>query len=224
MFANAVPVSLALELPGFILGNLLAIALALWAAYNRGKRLDRFLMVFSVVGMSISLLIVCIGFQILLCSSDFLDLFPVQGWDVNSLKDYFMYVATPTLATGFVALGYNTRFYRAVFVDEMGRDHVRTARAFGCPPGRLLFRNILKNSLIPIITRIVFSLPYLLIAGSLVIETYFSVPGVGLVTYNAITSGDQPVLKAAVAVTAVFYIFALTLNDILYKLVDPRIK
>ncbi|HEC06263.1 MAG TPA: ABC transporter permease, partial [Thiolapillus brandeum] len=130
----------------------------------------------------------------------------------------------PTLATVFVALGYNTRFYRAVIVEEMGRDHVRTAKAFGTPPGELLFKHILKNAMIPIITRIMFSIPLVVISGSLLVESYFGIPGVGKVTFDAITTGDQPILKAVVGITAVLFVIVLILNDIFYKLVDPRVS
>lgn len=221
---RTVPISLALILPGFVLGNLLGIALALVAAYHRGRWLDKVIMGGSVVGMSVSFLIVIIAFQILLSSNDGLGWFPVRGWNVYSFWDYLRYVTVPTLATVFVALGYNTRFYRAVIVEEMGRDHVRTAKAFGTPPGELLFKHILKNAMIPIITRIMFSIPLVVISGSLLVESYFGIPGVGLVTYDAITTGDQPILKAVVGITAVLFVVVLILNDIFYKLVDPRVS
>ena len=163
ILARTIPVSVMLALPGFVLGNLLGIGLALLAAYFRGRWVDKFIMGSAAVGMSISFLIAIIGFQILLSSSDGLDLFPVRGWDTSTPLEYLRYVTVPTLATGFIALGYNTRFYRAVIVEEMPRDHVRTAKAFGTPPARLFYRNILKNSMIPIVTRVVFSIPFLLL-------------------------------------------------------------
>ena len=224
ILARTVPISLALILPGFVIGNLLGIALALVAAYHRGQWLDKLIMGGSVIGMSVSFLIVIIAFQILFSSNYGLGWFPVRGWNVYDFWDYLRYVTVPTLATVFVALGYNTRFYRAVIVEEMGRDHVRTARAFGTPPGELLFKHILKNAMIPIITRIMFSIPLVVISGALLIESYFGIPGVGLVTYDAITTGDQPVLKAVVGLTAVLFVVVLILNDIFYKLVDPRVS
>ncbi|HIE53671.1 MAG TPA: ABC transporter permease, partial [Chromatiaceae bacterium] len=184
---RTVPISLALILPGFVLGNLFGIALALVAAHHRGQWLDKLIMGGSVVGMSDSFLIVIIAFQILFSSNYGLGWFPVRGWNVYDFWDYLRYVTVPTLATVFVALGYNTRFYRAVIVEEMGRDHVRTARAYGTPPGELLFKHILKNAMIPIITRIMFSIPLVVISGALLIESYFGIPGVGLVTCDAIT-------------------------------------
>ena len=179
---------------------------------------------FAAVGMSISFLIAIIGFQILLSSSDGLDLFPVRGWDTSTFANYLKYVTVPTLATVFVALGYNTRFYRAVIVEEMTRDHVRTARAFGVPPAQLFYKNILKNSMIPIVTRVVFSIPLIIISGSLLLESYFGIPGIGKVTYDAIVTGDQPVLKAVVALTAILFVVAQLLTDICYRIVDPRVS
>ncbi|MBT8092432.1 MAG: ABC transporter permease [Gammaproteobacteria bacterium] len=224
MLMRSIPISLALVTPGFILGNLLGVLLALVAAYHRSSWIDKAIMGFSVVGMSISFLIVIIAFQILLSSSYGLNLFPVRGWNVHSLYDYVMYVTVPTLASVFVALGYNTRFYRAVIVEEMTRDHVRTARAFGIRPGKLLYKHILKNSAIPIITRIMFSIPLVIVSGSLLIESYFGIPGVGKVTFDAITTGDQPVLKAVVGLTAVLFVITLLLTDIMYRAVDPRVS
>jgi len=223
MFINAVPVSLAVELPGFVIGNLLGIALALWAAYNRGKMVDKMIMSGAVIGMSISYIIVAIVFQNLLCSSIGLNFFPVSGWEVFGLGDYLFHVTVPTMINVFVAVGYNTRFYRAVFVEEFTRDHVRTSKAFGSSAIDLLKKNVLKNSMVPIITRIMFSLPYLIIGGSLIIENYFSIPGIGSVIFNAIATGDLPVLKASVSLTAILYIIILSIIDILYKMFDPRI-
>jgi len=224
LLARTVPVSLALTAPGFVLGNVLGILLALLAAFYRSTWVDKAIMASAVVGMSISFLIVIIAFQIIFASSYGLGWFPVRGWSVHSLGDYFAYVAVPTMATVFVALGYNTRFYRSVIVEEMTRDHVRTAKAFGVPPAKLFYKNILKNCMIPIITRVVFSIPLVIISGSLLIESYFGIPGVGKITYDAIVSGDQPVLKAVVGITAVLFVFAQLLTDILYRAVDPRIS
>jgi peptide/nickel transport system permease protein len=224
LLARTIPVSVALALPGFVLGNLLGVLLGLLAAFYRGRRPDKFIMAAAAVGMSVSFLIVIIAFQIIFSSSFGLNWFPVRGWDVHSLGSYLEYVTVPTLATVFVALGYNTRFYRSVIVEEMNRDHVRTARAFGVPPAQLYYKLILKNALIPIITRIMFSIPVVIISGSLLIEQYFGIPGVGKVTYDAIITGDQPVLKAVVGLTAVLLVLVQLATDILYRAVDPRVS
>ena len=220
---RTLPISIALVLPGFVLGNLLGLALGLLAAWYRGKWLDKLVMSGSVVGMSISFLVIIIGLQILLCTPYGLNWFPVRGWQVHDPGSYFYYVAVPTLALVLVTLGYNTRFYRAIMVDEIGRDHIRTLKAYGARPGEILFKHVLKNSLIPVLTRIMFSVPFVLISGSLLLESYFGIPGIGLVTFNAITSGDQPVLKAVVGLTGVLFVVAMTINDLLYSVVDPRV-
>ena len=221
---RTLPVSLALVLPGFVLGNLFGLALGLFAAWYRGKWLDKLVMSASVVGMSISFLVIIIGLQILLCTPYGFNLFPVRGWQVNGLGSYLYYVTVPTMALVFATLGYNTRFYRAVMVDEIEREHIRTLQAYGASPAEILFKHVLKNSLIPILTRIMFSIPFVVISGSLLLESYFGIPGIGLVTFNAITSGDQPILKAVVGLTGVLFVLALMFNDMLYSVVDPRVS
>ena len=220
---RTLPISIALVVPGFVLGNLLGLGLGMLAAWYRGRWLDKLVMSASVVGMSVSFIVIIIGLQILLCTPYGLNLFPVRGWQVHDPGSYFYYVTVPTLALVMVTLGYNTRFYRAVMADEIGRDHIRTLRAYGARPTELMFKHVLKNSLIPVLTRVMFSVPFVLISGSLLLESYFGIPGVGLVTFNAITSGDQPLLKAVVGLTGVLFVVALTVNDILYSIVDPRI-
>lgn len=220
---KTIPVTLQLMIPGFILGNLLGIALGLLATYRKGRWIDRLINGFSVTSMSISFLVVIIFLQVFLCTPYGLNLFPVRGWQVTGLSSYLLYVTVPTLSLVFVTVGYNTRFYRAVFVEEAGKDHIRTARAFGASPASILWRHVLKNSLVPIITRFMFSIPLIVISGSLLIESYFGIPGIGKVTFDAITNGDQPVLKAVVGLTAVAFIFIQVLTDMIYKLIDPRI-
>lgn len=224
ILARTIPISLAVIIPGFILGNLLGLVFALIAANHRSGWIDKAIMAASVVGMSISFLIVVIVFQIVFCSSYGLNLFPSRGWQVDGPGDYLMHVTVPTMATVFVALGYNTRFYRAVLVEELTRDHVRTARAFGTPPSQVLYKHVLKNSLIPIVTRIMFSIPLIVISGSLIIESYFGIPGVGKITFDAIKVNDQPILKAVVGLTALLFVLTLIVTDVLYSVFDPRVK
>jgi len=223
ILARTVPISIALILPGFILGNMLGLAFGMLAAWYRGQWLDRLIMSASVVGMSISFLVIIIILQILLSTPYGLNIFPVRGWQVHDLSSYFYYVAVPTLALLLVTLGYNTRFYRAVMVEEIERDHIRTLQAYGASPAELLFKHVLKNSLIPVLTRIMFSIPFVVVSGSLLLESYFGIPGIGLATFNAITSGDQPVLKAVIGLTGVLFVLALMINDMLYSVVDPRV-
>ena len=213
----------ALMLPGFIIGNLLGITLGLSAAFRRDTWSDRLIAGLSVTGMSISFLIIIIALQVLLSTPYGLNLFPVRGWQVEDLSSYLAYVTVPTLSLIMVTLGYNTRFYRAVFIEESSREHIRTARAFGASPATLMWRHVLKNSLVPVTTRFLFSIPLVVISGSLLIETYFGIPGIGKVSFDAITSGDQPVLKAVVGLTAVAFVLIQIVADFIYRLVDPRI-
>lgn len=224
ILSKTIPVSLALVLPGFVLGHVISIVLGLFAAQHRGTWLDKMIMSSSVVGMSISYLIVIIALQLIFCSSYGLNLFPVYGWEVNSLSDYLYYITVPTMCSVFVSVGYSTRFYRAIIVEETTRDHIRTAKAFGHNPTMILLKHVLKNAMIPIITRIVFSIPFVVIGGSLLLESYFGIPGIGLITYDAITTGDLPVLKAVIVLITILFIGVVSVVDVLYKMVDPRIS
>ncbi len=234
---KSVPVSFLVALPAFILSNVLGILLALYAANHRGKKKDKSVMVLSAIGMSLSYLMVIIAFQIIFCTNYGFNWFPVQGWiepppdypDATTGEIYYYYwyyywsfVAVPTLASVFVALGYNTRFFRAVIVEELNKDYVRTARAYGVSNRKIMIKHVLKNAMIPISTRIIITIPFVIIAGNLVVEKFFGIPGVGLKTYDAITNGDLPIVKAVVTWTAILYVMALILTDIVYKVIDPR--
>jgi peptide/nickel transport system permease protein len=220
---RTIPITLALMIPGFVLGNLLGIALGLLAAQHKGRRTDHLVNGFSVTGMSLSFLVIIIVLQVALCTPYGLNLFPVRGWQVSDPGSYLKFVTVPTLSLVLVTLGYNTRFYRAVFVEESARDHIITARAYGASTATILWKHVLKNSMVPVLTRVLFSIPLVVISGSLLIESYFGIPGVGKATFDAITSGDQPVLKAVVGLTAVAFVLIQMLTDLLYRLVDPRI-
>jgi peptide/nickel transport system permease protein len=224
ILARSIPTSLALLLPGFILGNLLGAALGMVAAWQQGRWLDRGITLFSVSAMSISFLIIVICLQVLLCTPYGLNLFPARGWNVEGWSSYLYYATVPTLALVLATVGYNARFYRAVFCEEANREHIRVARAYGASPMVLLGRHVLKNSLVSVITRVMFSLPMVIVSGSLLLETYFGIPGIGKITFDAITNGDQPVMQAVIGLTAVLFVLAALLADLAYRLADPRIR
>ena len=220
---KTMPISLAVIIPGFVLGNLLGLLLALIAAYFRGGWIDKLIMAASVVGMSISFLIVVIVAQIMFCSDYGLNWFPSRGWSMGSVGDYLSYVTVPTIATVFVALGYNTRFYRAVIVEELSRDHVRTARAFGaaavqshgqaraqeCADSDHHAHHVLDSA-----------------GGDQRQPDHRE-----LFRHSRRRQGhlrrdhdsDQPILKAVVGLTAVLFVVTLLVTDILYRVVDPRV-
>jgi peptide/nickel transport system permease protein len=221
---RTLPVTLALLVPGFILGNLFGVALGLLAAWHRNRWIDRIISSASIAGMSTSFLIIIIVLQVLLCTPYGLNWFPARGWQVTGLASYLNYVTVPSLSLVLITLGYNTRFFRAIFLEESGREHIRAARAFGASPAQLMGRHVLKNSLPPLLTRVLFSIPLIIVSGSLLLETYFGIPGMGKITFDAITNGDQPVLKAVVGLTAIMFVMVQSLADMSYRLVDPRVS
>lgn len=223
ILGRTLPVTLALMLPPFVIGHLAAIVLGLYAAWHRGRPRDRFITGASVVGMSLSYVVVIIAFQTLLSSSHGLGLFPVQGWSMSDPLTYLRYETVPALCILFVTLGYNTRFYRALFADMTREPHVRTSLSFGAPPRRVMFTDVLRPAMGPMLVQVLYSLPLIVIGGSLLIESHFGIPGAGRVTFDAIVNGDRPVLQAIVGLTAVLFCLARAAADWLHGLADPRI-
>lgn len=140
----------------------------------------------------------------------------------GSLSSWPYYCLLPVLIGVIVAMGYDTRFYRAVMVEECNKDYIRTARAKGASNKRVMFKHMLRNALIPIITRVMISLPFI-IMGSLLVEIYFGIPGMGQQLFNAITNKDFPVVEAITALLAAIFIITNILTDVLYAIVDPRV-
>ncbi len=224
LLAETIPVSLSLLLPGFLLGNLLALVLAMVTAWYRHRWPDRILTSLSMIGVSISFIIVVFVFSLWLSTPQGINLFPSRGWRVDGISSWFTYATVPSLALIFATLFFNLRFYRALLIDEMEQDYVRTARAYGAGPVAILFTETLPNILVPVVTRLLFSLPAILISGSLVLESFFGIPGVGKLSYDAIVNADQPVLNAIVALSAIMVIFITWLVDLIYPVIDPRIS
>lgn len=230
LLQSSIPISIQLMLPGFILGHVAAIALAFYALKNRGRWPDKTIMTLSVIGMSISFVVVIMVCQLIFSSSYGLDWFPVRGWQVYdstgtfSWLQYLNHVTVPTIALILISVGYHTRFYRAVMATEMNQGYIQTARAFGHSERQINYRYLLKNTLIPVLTRILYSIPMVVIGGSLLLERYFGIPGVGLLTYDAILAGDQPILKAIVGLTALMFVLLLIASELVYRLLDPRIN
>jgi peptide/nickel transport system permease protein len=215
MILDGVIPSLTLTIPIFIIDLVIAIAIALVAAYKRNTLLDRSIVVLAVVGMSVSSLVYILAGQYILAYR--FEWFPIWGYE--SIKYLFLPVVIGVVS----GLGSGVRFYRTVMLDEMYQDYVRTAFAKGNTESTVLFRHVLKNAMIPILTSVVLSIPFLY-TGSLLLENFFGIPGLGYLSVEAINSADFPVIKAIVFVGSVMYVFASLLTDICYALVDPRIK
>jgi peptide/nickel transport system permease protein len=211
--------SLAIALPTFFIGLLAYISFAMLMAFFRGSYLDVSGVVLCVVLMSISGLFYIIAGQYVF--SKLLHLVPVSGYEPGWLA--WRFVLLPVAIGVFAGIGSSSRWYRTIFLEEINRDYVRTARAKGLPELRLLFRHVLKNALVPILTGVVVVLPTLFM-GNLILESFFGIPGLGSYTIDAIQSQDFAIVRAMVFLGSVLYILGLLLTDISYTLVDPRIR
>jgi peptide/nickel transport system permease protein len=169
--------------------------------------------------MSVSSLFYIIGGQFLI--SKLWHLVPISGFSGGLDMGKFLFL--PVIIGVISSSGASTRWYRTIFLEEMGKDYVRTARAKGLPERIVLFRHVLRNAMIPILTGAVVVIP-LLFLGSLIVESFFGIPGLGSYTIDAINSQDFAVVRAMVFLGSFLYIIGLILTDISYTLVDPRIR
>jgi peptide/nickel transport system permease protein len=211
--------SLAIALPTFLLGLYVTVSLALFLVLFRATALDFWGVVSCVTLMSISGLFYIIGGQWLV--SKVWNLVPISGYAGGF--DATRFLVLPVLISVVAGIGANTRWYRTIFLEEISRDYVRTARAKGLSEVVVLFRHVLRNALIPILTGVVVVIP-LLFMGSLLVESFFGIPGLGSYTIDAINAQDFAVVRAMVFIGSVLYIAGLILTDISYTLVDPRVR
>jgi peptide/nickel transport system permease protein len=211
--------SLALALPTFVLGLFAAIVFALLLVFFRATALDFWGVALCVAMMSISSMFYIIGGQWLVSKT--WALVPVSGYADGI--DMARFLGLPVLIGVVAGLGANTRWYRTVFLEEISRDYVRIARAKGLSELAVLFRHVLRNALIPILTGVVVVIPSLFL-GSLLMESFFAVPGLGSYTIDAIRGQDFAVVRSMVFIGSALYIVGLILTDISYTLADPRIR
>ncbi|MFI3218456.1 MAG: ABC transporter permease, partial [Methylococcales bacterium] len=211
--------SLAVALPTLLLGLVVNISFALMMVLFRSSYLEQAGVVLCVVLMSISSLFYIIGGQFVFAK--ILKLVPISGYDDGLAAIKFLIL--PVLIGVFSGIGSGGRWYRTLFLEEVEKDYVRTARAKGLTETQTLFRHVLQNAMIPILTGVVVVLP-LLFMGSLIMESFFSIPGLGSYTIDAINSQDFAIVRAMVFLGSVLYIVGLLLTDISYTLVDPRVR
>jgi peptide/nickel transport system permease protein len=211
--------SLAVALPTFALGLFVAISLALILVFFRASRLDFWGVVICVGLMSISSLFYIIGGQYLFAKV--WRLVPISGFGEG--LDAWRFMVLPVVIGVAGGIGASTRLYRTFFLEEVNKDYVRTARAKGLSEARVFFRHILKNAMIPILTGVVVVIPTLFM-GSLLMESFFGIPGLGSYTIDAIQAQDFAVVRSMVFIGSALYILGLMLTDISYTLVDPRIR
>jgi len=235
MIRKAVGPSLAITAPSLFLTAIISVTIGLIASFYRGRSVDRTLMLLAVLGMCVSYLVYIIlgqyfgaywprkalGTSVFAVSVDA---------TVGDEAGYFFVPANwvrfcmlPVLINLVVAMGYDTRFYRAVMVEEGTRDYIITAKAKGASKRKIMFVHMLKNAMIPIVTRVMITLPFL-ITGSILVEMYFGIPGMGRTLINAINAKDFPVIQAITALLAAVMIVTVILTDVLYALLDPRVR
>jgi peptide/nickel transport system permease protein len=215
---GAVP-SLTLAVPAFLIELALALTLALFCAYYRNSVADVATVIVTVAMMSVPALSYIIFGQYFLAHQ--WKMFPVFGYEPGLAG--LASLGLPILIWVMLALGSEVRFYRTVMLEEMRKDYVRTAAAKGLSTKRVLFRHVLKNGLIPVITRVVVTIPFLIL-GSLLIERFFGIPGLGSITVDAVGQNDLPVIKAMVVIGSILLIVFNLITDICYAFVDPRIR
>jgi peptide/nickel transport system permease protein len=220
IFATRLPATLTVMIPILVLEIALAIPLALGVAYVRGTLTDRGIMVLITVALSISFLVYIIVGQWLF--GFYLGWFPVQGWSDSFLVNLSKYAVLPIALAVMVGLAPQTRLYRTFFLDEIGHDYVRTARAKGLSEHRIMLKHVLRNAMIPILTNVAVVLPGVFI-GSFLIEVFFSIPGLGREVLLAVNRSDYPVIQAVTVYLAVLTMAINLLADVLYKVVDPRV-
>ncbi len=212
--------SLAIAVPVFIVGLLVNITLSMLLAFFRGTYIDLSGVVIGITLMSVSLLFYIIGGQFLI--SKYWHLVPISGFDPDGI-DMIKFLILPVIIGVIGGIGSGTRWYRTIFLEEINKDYVRTARAKGLSELLVLFKHVLKNAMIPILTGVVVVIP-LLFMGSLIMESFFGIPGLGSYTIDAIRSQDFAIVRAMVFLGSVLYIIGLLLTDISYTAVDPRIR
>ena len=215
LLAKGMGPSLFLMIPVFFLELFLAVGIALICAFMRNTLVDRFFVVLSVALMSINYLVWIIVGQYVLSFK--LGWFPVWGFAS------WGYLLLPVLIGVVSGLGSNLRFYRTIMLDEMYKDYVRTAFAKGVSKSGVLFKHVLKNAMIPIVTNVIMAIPFLY-TGSLLLESFYGIPGLGYLAVNAVNSSDVDVIRAEVFIGAVLFVIFNLITDLCYAWLDPRVK
>jgi peptide/nickel transport system permease protein len=212
--------SLSLTVPLFGIGLVLGIGISLFVAFFRETYIDRAGVFLCVLAMSVSMLLYIIGAQYVV--GKLLRWFPISGFDPSPAV-IARFLALPVLVGVLSGVGSNVRFYRTVFIEETGRDYVRTARAKGCGDGRIMARHVLRNAMIPILTNVVIAIPFLF-TGSILLESFFGIPGLGSITVDAINGNDFATLRTMVYIGSLLFIIGQILTDVSYAVADPRVR
>ena len=214
IIAKRAKFSLAITVPAMAMGWLLAMIVSSLVAYYRAGMIDKVGVLVCVLGMCVPYLVYMIAGQALI-----FEIAPSAAWGLHNPANIYVPVGIAVIA----GLGFSVRFYRTVILDEVSRDYVRTARAKGVPLYGILFRHVLRNCMLPILTNLVLAIPFL-IMGSLLLEQFFGVPGLGSLMLNSVYDRDVPMISGLTFLTAAVYIAGLLITDLLYAVFDPRIR
>jgi peptide/nickel transport system permease protein len=220
VFASGAIPSLLLTLPAYVAGFFIATGFALYLVLVRKSALDTVGVIACVALMSVPAMVYVIFGQAVVALG--LNYFPAFGFELKGLGSA-RFLLLPIALIIVIHLGNDVRLYRAVFLEEINADYVRTAQAKGVSSTRMLFTHVLKNGMISLITLVVANLP-VLILGSLLVENFFGIPGLGNLLVSAIQTSDFAVVRATAFLTSILYIIGLTLTDVCYAIVDPRIR
>jgi peptide/nickel transport system permease protein len=212
--------SLALTIPLFVVTFIVSIAIALLVSFYRGKLIDKAVLLISIATMSISSLAFILFGQYFFAYK--LGMFEISGYEAG-FPNFVPYIILPVLIYLSFSWGPDTRFYRSIILDEVYQDYVRTARAKGVSEMKIMFKHVLKNAMIPILTYVIIQIPFLFL-GLLLAESFFGIPGLGGITIKALNTSDFPVIKAMTILSAFGFIIFGVITDVLYTVVDPRMK
>lgn len=220
IFSTRLPATLTIMIPILLLEVVLAVVIGMAVAYVRGSLTDRAVMFITTVALSISFLVYIIIGQYVF--GFLLGWFPVQGWSNSTWNNLVTFAPLPVMLAVLVSLAPQTRLYRSFFLDEIGQDYVRTARAKGVDERTILFKHVLRNAMIPVLTNVATQLPGVFI-GSFLIEVFFSIPGLGREVFTAVNRSDYPVIQAVTVYLAALTMVINLVTDVLYKFADPRV-
>jgi peptide/nickel transport system permease protein len=220
MIARGAGPSLSVTIPAFVISTILALLISLVVAFYRGGKIDLFVRALCVGLVSISSLAYILLFQYLFAFK--WGLFEISGYEFG-FPDFIPYIILPCVIWIILSLGPDIRYFRTIILDELYQDYVRTARAKGLSEVSVMIKHVLRNAMIPVITYVVIQIPFLIL-GALLLESFFSIPGLGGAVLTAVNNSDFPVIKAFTILSAVAYIVFNLITDLLYASVDPRVK
>lgn len=220
MIREGAGTSFSLTFPVFIMSTIISLVIGVVIAIKRGSLVDKTIVTLSVAAQSVSILVYILAGQYVLAYQ--WGWFPISGFD-PSWVDRWQYFMLPWLIYLCLAVAPELRFYRTIILDELYQDYVRTARSKGLGTKTIMLKHVLKNAMIPILTNLVISIPFLIL-GALLLESYFQIPGLGDLIIKAIANSDRPVIISVTVLGTAAYIVFNLLSDIMYALVDPRVQ